>query len=103
MVPSVTSAPNTAVGCRAAAPRPAARRRCPGGWLPLSIITVFFSIITPPGHPPRQLQQCKELAAAIERFVDGWYERRHTFVWTKTADELLDHCRPGQRTSFTRH
>jgi len=21
-------------------------------------------------------------------------------TWTKTADELLPHCRPGQRTSF---
>jgi len=45
----------------------------------------------------------KDLIAAIERFIDGWNERCHPFVWTKTADELLDHCRPGQRTSFTRH
>jgi hypothetical protein len=44
-----------------------------------------------------------DLIAAIERFIDGWNDRCHPFVWTKTADDLLDHCRPGQRTSFTRH
>ena len=27
-------------------------------------------------------------------FIDGWNERCHPFVWTKTADELLNHCRP---------
>ena len=31
------------------------------------------------------------------RFIDGWNERCHPFVWTKTADELLDHCHPGQK------
>ena len=45
----------------------------------------------------------KDLIAAIETFIDGWNERCHPFIWTKTADEILDHCHPGQRTSFTRH
>ena len=35
--------------------------------------------------------------AAIERFIDGWSDRCHPFVWTKTADGLLDHCWPGQK------
>ena len=25
------------------------------------------------------------------------------FTWTKTADELLPYCKPGKRTTFTRH
>jgi DNA replication protein DnaC len=29
--------------------------------------------------------------------------RCHPFTWTKTADQLLPHCRPGKGTSFTRH
>ena len=45
----------------------------------------------------------KELIAAVGTFIDGWNERCHPFVWTKPAEELLDHCRPGQRTSFPRH
>jgi hypothetical protein len=31
-----------------------------------------------------------------------WNERSHPFVWTKPGDDLLDHCRPGQQTSFPR-
>jgi hypothetical protein len=45
----------------------------------------------------------KALTAAIRRFIDGWNDRCHPFTWIKTADDILDHCRPGQRTSFTRH
>ena len=44
-----------------------------------------------------------DLITAIERFIDGWNDRCCPFAWTKPADRLLDHCRPGQRTSFTRH
>ncbi|MDP9395882.1 MAG: IS630 family transposase, partial [Actinomycetota bacterium] len=40
---------------------------------------------------------------AIATFIDGWNDRCQPFVWTKTADELLEHCRPRKRTSFTRH
>jgi hypothetical protein len=57
----------------------------------------------PPGHRRGSFGSVKELVAAIGRFIDGWNERCRPFVWTRTADELLDHCRPGQRTSFTRH
>ena len=42
------------------------------------------------------------LIAAIENFT-GWNDRCHPFTWTKSADEILPHCRPGKRTSFTRH
>jgi hypothetical protein len=43
------------------------------------------------------------LFAAIETFIDGWNDRCHPFTWTKTAEELLPHCKPSKRTSFTRH
>jgi hypothetical protein len=64
---------------------------------------VFFSIITRQAIRRGSHSSVKDLIAAIGRFIDGWNERCHPFVWTKTADELLDHCHPGQRTSFTRH
>jgi hypothetical protein len=64
---------------------------------------IFFSITTRQAIRRGSFGSVKELVAAIGRFIDGWNERCHPFVWTKTADELLDHCRPGQRTSFTRH
>ena len=72
-----------------------------GSWL--NLVEVFFSIITRQAIRRGTFTSVKDLIAAIERFIDGWNERCHPFVWTKTADDLLDHCRPGQRTSFTRH
>jgi hypothetical protein len=26
---------------------------------------------------------------AIQRFLDAWNERKHPFVWVKTADQVL--------------
>lgn len=72
-----------------------------GSWL--NLVEVFFSIITRQAIRRGSHRSVKELITAIEQFIDGWNERCHPFAWTKTADELLDHCRPGQRTSFTRH
>jgi transposase len=72
-----------------------------GSWL--NLVEVFFSIITRQAIRRGSHGSVKDLIAAIGTFIDGWNERCHPFVWTKTADELLDHCRPGQRTSFTRH
>lgn len=72
-----------------------------GSWL--NMVEVFFSIITRQAIRRGSFGSVRELIGAIGRFIDGWNERCHPFVWTKPADELLDHCRPGQRTSFTRH
>jgi transposase len=72
-----------------------------GSWL--NMVEVFFSIITRQAIRRGSFGSVKDLIGAIGRFVDGWNERCQPFVWTKPADDLLDHCRPGQRTSFTRH
>ena len=72
-----------------------------GSWL--NMVEVFFSIITRQAIRRGSFGSVKDLVGAIGRFIDGWNERCQPFVWTKPADDLLDHCRPGQRTSFTRH
>ncbi len=72
-----------------------------GSWL--NMVEIFFSIITRQAIRRGSFGSVKELITAIGTFIDGWNERCHPFVWTKPADELLDHCRPGQRTSFPRH
>ena len=69
----------------------------------LNMVEIFFSIITRQAIRRGSFGSVKELIAAIGTFIDGWNERCHPFVWTKPAEELLDHCRPGQRTSFPRH
>jgi transposase len=72
-----------------------------GSWL--NMAEVFFSIITRQAIRRGSFTSVKELIAAIEAFIDGWNDRCHPFTWTKTADEILPHCRPGKGTSFTRH
>jgi transposase len=72
-----------------------------GSWL--NLVEIFFSIITRQALRRGSFASVKDLITAIERFIAGWNDRCHPFVWTKPADELLEHCRPGQRTSFTRY
>ena len=64
---------------------------------------IFFGIITRQAIRRGSFTSVPDLIAAIETFIDGWNDRCHPFTWTKTADEILPHCRPGKRTSFTRH
>jgi transposase len=72
-----------------------------GSWL--NMVEIFFGIITRQAIRRGTFRSVKDLIAAIETFIDGWNDRCQPFTWTKTADQLLDHCKPGKRTSFTRH
>ncbi len=72
-----------------------------GSWL--NMVEIFFSIITRQAIRRGSFGSVKDLIGAIGQFIDGWNQRCQPFIWTKPADDLLDHCRPGQRTSFTRH
>ncbi len=71
-----------------------------GSWL--NMVEIFFGI-TRQAIRRGTFTTVKDLIGAIGAFIDGWNERCKPFVWTKPADQLLDHCRPGKRTSFTRH
>jgi len=72
-----------------------------GSWL--NMVEIFFGIITRQAIRRGSFTSVKDLIAAIEAFIDGWNDRCQPFTWTKTADQLLPHCHPGKRTSFTRH
>ncbi|HMB05837.1 MAG TPA: IS630 family transposase [Isosphaeraceae bacterium] len=72
-----------------------------GSWL--NMVEIFFGIITRQAIRRGTFTSVKDLTRAIGAFIDGWNDRCQPFVWTKTADQVLDHCRPGKRTSFTRH
>jgi transposase len=71
-----------------------------GSWL--NLVEVFFGIITRQAIRRGTFASVKELVTAISRFIDGWNERCHPFIWTKTADEILPHAR-RQRTSDAGH
>jgi transposase len=72
-----------------------------GSWL--NLVEVFFSIITRQAIRRGTFGSVGDLITAIRRFIDGWNERCHPFVWTKSPDEVLSHARPRKRTSDARH
>ena len=71
-----------------------------GSWL--NMVEIFFGIITRQAIRRGTFTSVKDLIAAIEGFIDGWNERCHPFVWTKTADQILTKVHRKQ-TSNTRH
>jgi hypothetical protein len=44
----------------------------------------------------------KDLNAKIRAYIEGWNDRSHPFVWTKTADEILKKAN-RMKTSNARH
>jgi transposase len=69
----------------------------------LNMVEIFFGIITRQAIRRGTFTSVKDLIAAIETYIDAWNERCHPFVWTKTADQILEKATSGQRSSFTRH
>ena len=72
-----------------------------GSWL--NMVEIFFGIITRQAIRRGSFTSVDDLITAIGNFIDGWNDRCQPFTWTKTPDELIPRCRPGKRTSFTRH
>jgi transposase len=71
-----------------------------GSWL--NLVEVFFGIITRQAIRRGTFANVKELVAAISGFIDGWNQRCHPFIWTKTAEEILPHAK-RQRASGAGH
>ncbi len=71
-----------------------------GSWL--NLVEVFFGIITRQAIRRGSFANVKELVSAISNFIDGWNQRCHPFIWTKTADEILPHA-TRKRSSDARH
>jgi transposase len=71
-----------------------------GSWL--NLVEVFFGIVTRQAIRRGSFASVPELIAAIRRFIDGWNERCHPFIWTKTADQILPHA-TRQRSSDATH
>lgn len=58
-----------------------------GSWL--NLVEVFFGIITRQAIRRGSFDSVKQLVTAIRTFIDGWNDRCHPFIWTKTADDIL--------------
>ncbi len=58
-----------------------------GSWL--NLVEVWFGIIERQAIHRGTFGSVNDLNAKIRAFVNGWNDRCHPFVWTKTADEIL--------------
>jgi transposase len=71
-----------------------------GSWL--NLVEVWFGIIERQAIHRGTFRSVKELTGKIRTFIDGWNDRAHPFVWTKTADQILSKAH-RQKTSETSH
>jgi transposase len=68
----------------------------------LNLVEVWFGIIERQAIHRGTFRSVKELNAKIRTFIDGWNDRCHPFVWTKTPDQILAKAN-RQNASETRH
>ena len=75
----------------------------------MNLVEVWFGIVERQAIRRGVFTSVKNLNAKIRAFIDGWNNRSHPFVWTKTAEEVLAKANrrplgewPGVRRSRTR-
>src|SRR5215212_11057535 len=71
-----------------------------GSWL--NLVEVWFGIIERQAIHRGTFGSVKDLNAKIRAFIDGWNDRCHPFVWTKTSEDILKKAN-RQTTSNTDH
>ena len=68
----------------------------------MNMVEIWFGIIERQAIRRGVFTSVKDLNTKIRAFIDGWNDRSHPFVWTKTAEEILKKAnRPT--TSNSRH
>jgi transposase len=71
-----------------------------GSWL--NLVEIWFGIIERQAIHRGSFGSVKDLNTKIRAFIDGWNDRCHPFVWTKTAEQILKKAN-RQTTSNTDH
>jgi hypothetical protein len=66
----------------------------------VNLVEVWFGIIERQAIRRGTLGSVRDLTTKIRGFIDGWNDRCHRFVWTKTADQILTTAN-RQKTSNT--
>jgi len=55
----------------------------------MNLVEIWFGIVERQAIRRGVFKSVKDLNAKIRAFIDGWHDRAHPFVWTKTAEEIL--------------
>jgi len=71
-----------------------------GSWL--NLVEVWFGIIERQAVRRGTFHSVRDLNAKIRQFINGWNDRKHPFIWTKTPDEVLAKIN-RKRTSAPSH
>jgi DDE superfamily endonuclease/Homeodomain-like domain len=68
----------------------------------MNLVEVWFGIVERQAIRRGVFKSVRDLNAKIRAFIDGWNDRSHPFVWTKTADQILTKANRST-TSYPRH
>ena len=55
----------------------------------MNLVEVWFGIIERQAIHRGTFRSVRDLNTKIRAFIDGWNDRAHPFIWTKTADQIL--------------
>jgi transposase len=73
-----------------------------GSWL--NMVEVWFGIIERQAIHRGSFPTVRDLMIKIREFITGWNRRKHPFIWTKPAEEILGKIeRKRKHVSTTRH
>ncbi len=62
-------------------------------------IEIWFSILQGQMIKRSRHGSVKELISRINKYIDGWNKRKHPFVWTKTAENILKKAKKNNVTN----
>ena len=68
-----------------------------GSWL--NLVEVWFGIIERQAIRRGAFPSVRDLTVKIRAFITGWNRRKHPFIWTKTADDILSSIKRKQTSS----
>jgi transposase len=71
-----------------------------GSWL--NLVEVWFGIIERQAVRRGTFRSVGDLQAKIRAFINGWNDRKHPFIWTKTANDILGKIN-RKKTSTANH
>lgn len=68
----------------------------------MNLVEAWFSLIERQAIHRGVFGSVKALNTKIRTYIDGWNDRAHAFVWTKTTEQILKHAKRNG-TSNARH
>lgn len=68
----------------------------------MNLVEVWFSLAERQAIHRGSYRSVRDLNTTIRAYIDGWNDRAHPFVWTKTADQILTKAN-RKKTSNARH